>query len=261
MRCIFCKNESKISKSIEHIIPESLYNTSHVLPKGIVCDLCNNYFSREVEKPFLDSSALTNLRFMQSIPNKRGRVPPAKGFILTNTLIPVHLHREASDSPFSIELSSSVAGLTNIRHGKLIFPLSAASPSKRVTARFLAKTAIEAFALRLLAASESIDYLVDEQQLDSLRNFARKGQPNEWPFYSRTIYEADRCIIENGKKLQTAHEFDFLATRNNQTYFSLVIFGLELTINVEEREIDGYITWLKENNNQSHLYTGKNSPT
>ncbi|MBT3070018.1 HNH endonuclease [Rhodomicrobium sp. Az07] len=34
------------------LVPESLGNRQHVLPKGIVCDGCNNYFSRKVENRF-----------------------------------------------------------------------------------------------------------------------------------------------------------------------------------------------------------------
>jgi len=38
MRCIFCMNDSSDSRSKEHIIPESLGNEAHILPRGIVCD-------------------------------------------------------------------------------------------------------------------------------------------------------------------------------------------------------------------------------
>ncbi len=76
MRCLFCKQDSSASKSVEHIIPESLGNTTSVLPKGIVCDKCNNYFSRKIEQPFLESPAIKTLRFQEAIPNKRGKVPP-----------------------------------------------------------------------------------------------------------------------------------------------------------------------------------------
>ena len=48
MRCIFCKKDSLDSKSIEHIMPESLGNVNHILQPGVVCDECNNYFARKV---------------------------------------------------------------------------------------------------------------------------------------------------------------------------------------------------------------------
>jgi len=67
MRCLFCKCDSSSSRSVEHVIPESLGNHSLTLPPGVVCDNCNNYFSRKVEKPFLESGAVLLLRFHQEI--------------------------------------------------------------------------------------------------------------------------------------------------------------------------------------------------
>ena len=45
MQCIFCHTDSSTSISVEHIIPESLGNKHHFLPKGYVCDECNHYFA------------------------------------------------------------------------------------------------------------------------------------------------------------------------------------------------------------------------
>ena len=81
MRCIFCKTDSSETKSIEHIIPESLGNKSFVLPRGYVCDKCNNYFAREIERPFLEQINVQLLRFEESIPNKKNRIPKIKGII------------------------------------------------------------------------------------------------------------------------------------------------------------------------------------
>ena len=44
MRCLFCKQDSSSTKSVEHIIPESIGNKTLILPLGYVCDKCNNYF-------------------------------------------------------------------------------------------------------------------------------------------------------------------------------------------------------------------------
>lgn len=75
MKCIFCKSDSSQSVSVEHIIPESLGNIEHVLPKGMVCDSCNNYFSIKIEKPLLESPYFISLRSQNLIENKRGRIP------------------------------------------------------------------------------------------------------------------------------------------------------------------------------------------
>jgi hypothetical protein len=78
MRCIFCGDDTSSSKSVEHIIPESLGNLDYVLPVGIVCDKCNNYFAVKVERPLLESSYFTQLRQRQGITNKKGRLPAIK---------------------------------------------------------------------------------------------------------------------------------------------------------------------------------------
>ncbi|MCH5260230.1 MAG: hypothetical protein J1F18_10770 [Lachnospiraceae bacterium] len=73
--CIFCKQDSTSSKSVEHIIPESLGNDELILDAGIVCDKCNNYFSREIEGPVLNLDGFKRLRFYELIESKRGRIP------------------------------------------------------------------------------------------------------------------------------------------------------------------------------------------
>lgn len=60
---------------MEHIIPESLGNSEHVLPVGTVCDGCNQYFSRKVERQVLESPMFRLLRADMRVPNKRGRMP------------------------------------------------------------------------------------------------------------------------------------------------------------------------------------------
>lgn len=75
MRCIFCKTDSSHSVSVEHIIPESMGNADHVLPRGAVCDGCNGYFARKIEGPLLAAPVFRQLRFGMQIANKRGRIP------------------------------------------------------------------------------------------------------------------------------------------------------------------------------------------
>jgi hypothetical protein len=90
MRCIFCKTPSDASVSVEHIIPESLGNTLHVLPQGTVCDKCNNYLARKVEKPVLEAPMFRFLRSDRAIPNKRGK-PPVFGDTET-AILPDYRH-------------------------------------------------------------------------------------------------------------------------------------------------------------------------
>ena len=75
MKCIFCKQISNKSVSIEHILPESLGNIDAILPPGLICDKCNNYFSREVERPVLSSGIFRLLRNDKQLPSKKGKIP------------------------------------------------------------------------------------------------------------------------------------------------------------------------------------------
>ena len=73
MKCIFCGNDSRDSRSVEHIIPESFGNSTAILPKGVVCDKCNNYIGRKIESPFLNSEAILLLRQELALENKNNK--------------------------------------------------------------------------------------------------------------------------------------------------------------------------------------------
>ena len=79
--CIFCREDASHSRSREHILPESLGNVEHMLPKGVVCDRCNNYFARKIEGPLLDTEYFRHARATMRVENKRKRIPPQFGFI------------------------------------------------------------------------------------------------------------------------------------------------------------------------------------
>jgi len=73
-KCLFCGRDSASSKSVEHIIPESLGNTELILPQGVVCDKCNNYFAQHVENAVLSLPSFRDLCFYETIPNKKGKL-------------------------------------------------------------------------------------------------------------------------------------------------------------------------------------------
>jgi hypothetical protein len=258
MQCLFCKQDASNSRSLEHIIPESLGNRKYTLPPRVVCDKCNNYFSRKVEKPFLELVAILQLRFHQEIPSKRGNIPSIKGILTPD--FPAIVHRDPK-SYFSAIVqveSDAIKHIMGLNKGMLIFP-PAPPPSNLIVSRFLAKVALEAMAHNLVAYPEGLKYLVNETQLDPIRNHARRGEIPNWPIHVRRIYDANqKWIDEFGSEVQMVHEFDILWTTWDEWFLVLAIFGLELVINYGGPEIDGYKRWLSENNHISPLYWGKN---
>jgi hypothetical protein len=257
MLCLFCKKDSTGSRSREHIVPESLGNTKHALPAGVVCDQCNNYFSREVEKPFLESQAVRLLRFQQEVPSKRGVIPPVSGLLLPG--FEAKLWKEPKDSFLAhVELEpDAIRHILSEERSQIVF--RGAAPSDKVISRFLAKAGLEALAARLVNYPAGLEYLAKEPQLDLVRDHARRGTTPGWPTSVRRIYPADRrWEDEDGQIVQTVHEFDVLQTEKGEMYFILAMFGLELVLNMGGPEIAGYDDWLTQNGGASPLYCGKN---
>ncbi|MEK1939558.1 MAG: hypothetical protein AAAB16_04205 [Pseudomonas sp.] len=201
------------------------------------------------------------LRFHQAIPSKKGRVPPMLGVMLGSEA-PISIRRvlDGDEIIASVELNEDQFEL--VRSGqssKLYFPVGTGIPTAKVTSRFLAKVALEAIAQRLLSSDGGIDYIVEEEQFDLIREHARYGHVKEWPYYVRRIYDANLDEKIHGLEGQKVHEYDFLHTCHGELYFVLALYGVELTINIDGPCIEGYETWLNENDNVSPLYWGENA--
>jgi hypothetical protein len=259
MRCIFCRTNSSGSRSVEHVIPESLGNKRHVLRPGIVCDKCNNYFARKVEKPFLDLPSIRTLRFHQLIESKNGSVPPIVGAITPG--FPARVTRLPRHDLTSILVSPrALTEIAQSKSAQLILPREIPIPVGQVTSRFMAKIALESMAARLAQFPEGLAYICNETQLDPLRDHARRGRIPQWPVKTRRIYDADAAVMgPHGALVQIVHESDFLVTPAGEWYFVLALFGLEFAINLGGPEISGYEQWLTEHNHASVLYSDRNA--
>jgi HNH endonuclease len=254
MRCLFCKEPSDNSRSVEHVLPESLGNTTATLPPGVVCDTCNNYFARKVEAPFLNSEDISSFRFHQAIPNKRGRIPSLEGVL--DSAIPITAYRYR-EGPIQTLLDVPLEGIERIfrnKQGHIDFPPPSKAIDDRVMSRFLAKSGLEMMAFRLQDKPDGLEYLVDEEALDPIRVYARYNKGGYWPYSIRRIYDQDRKWTTLTGDVQRVWEADFLVIDPGQWYFIVAIFGLELGINTSYRAIEGYTAWLRTHNHASPLY-------
>lgn len=73
--CLFCKSLNNSFLSIEHIFPESLGNKEKILPKGVVCDKCNNEILSCLDAELLDFEPIKFLRTIHGVESKKGKVP------------------------------------------------------------------------------------------------------------------------------------------------------------------------------------------
>lgn len=267
MRCIFCKSPSDRSKSVEHIIPESLGNDDHVLPTGWVCDSCNNYLSRKVEAPFMNSEYGKRARFEMKIPSRRRRIPIVSGFHPQSRTMVNLLHDGVGLSFFAAEGEDEAAFINTLRsqsHGSLWIPSSGDPELTYEIARFVGMIALEILAYRCLDITGWNDELVDKPELDELRDYVRRGRPGFiWPVHLRRIYPAAHEFSDEiDPEFQVLHEFDLLfipskdSTESGGEFYAVIaILGIEYTINLGGPELEGYLHWLEKNNNVSYLYS------
>lgn len=194
MKCLFCKQPSILSTSVEHIVPESLGNKSFVLAKGIVCDQCNHYFAVKIEKPVLENEFFKSLRFRNNILNKKNKLP--KGSVTipqTNFKTEVSVDKEDKQS-YHITLDDKSISLILEGNIKEIHLNSGEFPkNSQHVSRLLAKIGLEMMAHRLKKHPEGLEYLVEEIQLDPIREYARYNHKREnWIYNSRKIYEENK---------------------------------------------------------------------
>jgi hypothetical protein len=260
MDCIFCRKGNSF-KTVEHVIPESLGNVDHVLPKGVVCDACNNYFAVKVEKPLLEMPYFINLRQRNLIRSKKRRLVPDK------VLFP---HPQGGwaevwiDEQGFILRSEDTHIASLIKEGKINSMIIPTIPEvdypNAVISRFLAKAALESVAYYSFGKGPYTDDFIEQNNLDPLREYARYGIGPFWPYHQRRIYtEEDRFVntdIQPGP-YEILHEFDFLMIDYEHIYLALVIMGVEYVIRMNQPEIETYQQWLAENKGRSPIRRGK----
>lgn len=259
MKCIFCKRDSEASRSVEHVIPESLGNTDHILPRGVVCDACNNYFARKIEKPLLETPYFREHCYRARIQTKKGRPPRVLGYHL-QTRLSIELWPELDGSGIGIGAareSDEAAWIRSIQcssHGTLLIPVATA-PDERLISRFLAKVALEALALRFLDVSAGVEEVAEKSELDPLRQYARKGSGKFWPYHKRIIYSPNHEFsAPEDESYEVLHEWTFLYTEGKDLYLVLALFGVEYAINLGGPEVEGYRQWLVRASGKSPLY-------
>lgn len=264
MRCIFCKKDSSNSKSVEHIIPESLGNKRNILSKGVVCDSCNSYFGSKIEKTVLEMPYFKSLRGRLMIENKKGKTPRIMGFTKDKDTIEIGF--SINENKIIEVLYKNEKTLNSFLTGKDIYvPLIPEPPLNDLyVSKFIGKIALEAFAHRLSSLNDWQDDFVDHKELDELRHFVRFGIGYSfWPYHIRRIDGENQIKYDkkSNKYLEKLNEYDFLIPDDpsinedihllDNLYFVMAIMGIEYTINLTNKGLNRYITWLSANNNKS----------
>lgn len=75
--CVYCERSDRTFKSEEHILPESLGIDELVLPRGTVCDECNNGILCELDQTLLSFEPIAFCRVLYAGLTKDGKLPKA----------------------------------------------------------------------------------------------------------------------------------------------------------------------------------------
>jgi len=270
MKCIFCKNDSSNSKSVEHIIPESLGNKNQTLSKGVVCDFCNHYFGNKIEKTVLEMPYFKSLRARIMIENKKGKILPILGFTKNKDNVEIRFSQDKINA-IEVIYQDQKTLETLVKYNEIYVPLIPEPPkSDLFVSKFIGKIAIEALAKRVSKIEGwQVDF-IDNDSLDELRNFVRYGKGYSiWPYYIRRIYDERQIKYDekSNKILEKLNEYDFLIPDNtivngedhqiDNLYFVMAIMGVEYTINLTNAGLNRYIKWLTDNQNKSILQMEK----
>ena len=252
MKCIFCSKNSSNSKSVEHIIPESLGNKKHILRKGIVCDECNQYFAKKIEKRVLEMPYFRDVRHRNFIESKKRRIPVSKGIIGGSVDLK---KRKDLGTEVIVNSPDIFQKILNGEVKHMIIPVNDQPiEDNKLISRFIAKIAIESAAQTFSSKKGWNNFIINTPEFKELRYYARFGdKPDMWNYSQRRIYnETDRFLnpkVSDGP-YEVLHEQNLVFLRDRELYFVLVLFGIEYVISITNPKIDGYKSWLIENNNK-----------
>lgn len=76
--CLYCKREDRAFKSEEHVIPEGLGNREIVLPKGVVCDACNNGKLSALDQTLINFTPISATKTLMGVRSKTGALPSGR---------------------------------------------------------------------------------------------------------------------------------------------------------------------------------------
>lgn len=270
MQCIFCHKDSSTSKSVEHIIPESLGNKHHFLPKGYVCDECNHYFAIKIENELLSQPYFVSLRFRNEISTKKGKLVRQKMFF-PGALKSTDVVMQTTDDGVIVSFDDEEI-FEAIKAGKSREMITPYIPEpeypNKIMSRFLAKCAYEHFLYNM--GKEQYDLCVQEllceesDILKALREYARYGKGEYWQYNQRRIYSEGDVVFNQDEDLnyEILHEMKFFTREHKrfpngyveaEVYFVMAIAGIEYAICMSDPNISEYQKWIEEHNDISPL--------
>ena len=175
-RCIWClrgKDETKFD--VSHVLPECVGNENmQILPDGIVCKECNNYFGTKIE-PFLISDPLFHviavfLRLVdpEDMNEFRDHIFDTKHPAVGKITRSMHLDANVSSNNFTVDIQYGISG----RLSKTYTRRELAFLSRAVH-----KIAYETLAWTIFVKGINTEIDIYSDEFNPVRNWSRGGSP------------------------------------------------------------------------------------
>lgn len=165
-KCIYCLTISATFTSEEHVFPESLGNDELVLPKGYVCDKCNNEVLAQLDNALLKFEPVAMLQ-VQFVPyTKDGKLPKANFQNLSM--------ERTSPRNVTVKAKDKTGRPKNKKHlGDGWYSFTVEMKGKRFSPKLLGR-ALYKIALGMVALSQGHEQACSPK-FDAVRNFIRHG--------------------------------------------------------------------------------------
>lgn len=213
-KCIYCLSETGSFNTEEHIFPESLAGDEIYLPKGFVCDACNNGISSQLDNDLINFEPIAMLRVQYTPYTKAGKFPKAN---FSNMLL-----EKTDPNHIKIKVKDKTGGPQNkkiFEDGQVAFNLT--WKGKKLNWKLYAR-AIYKIALGLIAHDLGHEAALDAKYQPA-RDFILTGRS----FGNNMIVSTK---MKPSPQLRSSYD-----TRLEGTRFVISIFGMIFNINLEEK--------------------------
>ena len=212
--CIYCLKKSAPFNSEEHILPEALGNEELILPRGYVCDKCNNEVLARLDNLLLDFEPISFLRVIYSPYTKAGKLPNASyQNISIKKTDPRNIVLTAKDK------SGWVKNLKELDDGQISFLINI--KGKKFDPKIIGR-ALYKIALGTVAYDQGFE-VARNPKFDMARAFILKGED----------FPNNLLMLSNGKprpEVTVAHQ-----ELSDGTPFLIDIFGILFLLNLQPR--------------------------
>jgi len=215
-KCIYCLSETGTFNSEEHILPETLAGDNIFLPKGMVCDACNNGISSQLDEALINFEPIAFLRVQFTPYTKTGKFPKAN---FQNMVI-----EKTDPNHIKIMVKDKTARPKNKRileDGQEAFSLT--WTGKKLTWKIYAR-AIYKFALGFVAHDMGHAAALDDRY-----------QPARDFILGKTSFNNNMMVSMKSKP--HPHIRTYCDMQFGGTPFFIHIFGMMFMINLEETPI------------------------